>query len=200
MDPQAEQAIAHGLREGRTDAWQALYDAHARMVWQAVARQMAADSTAVPDVVQETFLAAARSAWQFDAARGSLWQWLCGIARRQVALHYRNRRRYEPAREDDNRPAVAGAAAVQWLEDGTPPPHDQAACRELAGLVQSALTRLPQDYEALLRAKYFDGVSVEDLAGQEQSTETAIRSRLARARQAFREVFCRRSPCQPAGW
>jgi RNA polymerase sigma-70 factor (ECF subfamily) len=42
-----------------------------------------------------------------------------------------------------------------------------------------------------LRAKYFDGASVVDLAGQEASSETAVRSKLARARRAFRDVFLR---------
>jgi RNA polymerase sigma-70 factor (ECF subfamily) len=189
MDPQAESTIAHGLREGRTGAWQALYDAYARAVWQTVARQMGPNASEVADVVQETFLAAARAARQYDAARGTLWQWLCGIARRQVAWYYRRRRRHDPAQRAGDGQSEAPAAAVQWLETGEPPPADQAACAELARLVHSTLAKLPEDYELLLRAKYFDGVSVEELAGQRQSTETAVRSKLARARQAFRGLF-----------
>ena len=45
----------------------------------------------VADVVQETFLAAARSAATFDPGRGPLRVWLWGIARRHVALHYRKK-------------------------------------------------------------------------------------------------------------
>jgi RNA polymerase sigma-70 factor, ECF subfamily len=189
MDPQAEQTIALGLREGRTDAWQALYDAYARTVWQTVARQMGPDGSEVADVVQETFLGAARAARQYDATRGTLWQWLCGIARRQVAWHYRRRRRHDPAqRPSDGRPEQP-VADIQWLETGEPPPADQAAITELAEQIQAALARLPQDYETLLRAKYFDRVSVAELADSGRTTETAVRSKLARARQAFREVF-----------
>src|SRR6185437_12447852 len=85
MDEQQERDIARGLRAGEADAWRALYDAHAERVWRAVARLMGAQAVDVADVVQETFLAAARSADSYDAARGSLWWWLWGIARRQVA-------------------------------------------------------------------------------------------------------------------
>ena len=193
MDSQVEQNIARGLREGRTDAWEALYDAYARTIWQAVARQMGPDVAEVSDVVQETFLAAARSARQYDPARGSLGQWLSGIARRHVALHYRQRERYERRLQSDDSPATGDGRATDWLASGEPPPSDAAVRHELAGMVRSALGRLPEDYETLLRAKYFDGVSVEVLAALEASTESAVRSKLARARRAFREVFLTRS-------
>ena len=192
MDPQAEQTIARGLREGQTDAWHALYDAYARPVWQAVGRQMGPGAPDVADVVQETFLAAARSARQYDPARGSLWMWLCGIARRQVALHYRKRQRHDRLRQAATDPAATVEQAVRWLESPGLGPCEALAQSELAGLVREALTRLPVDYETLLAARYFDGVSVEDLAVQEESSAAAIRSKLARARQAFREAFLKR--------
>src|SRR5580765_4811425 len=89
MDDQQERQVAQGLRQGKPDAWRALYEAYAERVWRSVARLMGPGSADVADVVQETFLAAARSAKTYDSNRGSLWLWLCGIARRHVALHYR---------------------------------------------------------------------------------------------------------------
>ena len=62
MDEQRQREIAQGLREGQTDAWFALYDAYCRQVWNHVARLMGPHSADIADVVQETFLAAARSA------------------------------------------------------------------------------------------------------------------------------------------
>jgi len=66
MDEQHEREIARGLREGEADAWRALYDAYAERVWRVVAHLMGANSADVADVVQETFLAAARSASAFE--------------------------------------------------------------------------------------------------------------------------------------
>ena len=60
---------------------------------------------------------------------------------------------------------------------------------ELAAMVRAVLTELPIDYETVLTAKYLDGASVEQIAGVQQCTVTAVRSRLARAREAFRKVF-----------
>ena len=190
MDPeQSEQQIARGLRDGQTDAWQALYDAYARQVWCVVARQVRPDAADVADVVQETFLAAARSARHYDPARGSLWMWLCGIARRHVALHYRGRQRHERLREKARALASRSRQTVCWLEDSSLGPSEILVQRELADLVRVVLTELPIDYEALLTAKYFDDVSVDELARQEECSTVAVRSKLTRARRAFRKAF-----------
>src|SRR5687767_7741246 len=91
-----EHQLALALRRGETLAWEALYDAHAARVWECVARRVGPSAAEVADIVQETLLAAARSAHTFDPERGSLWGWLSGIARRQAALFYR-RRQTRPA-------------------------------------------------------------------------------------------------------
>jgi len=194
MDPEQpdEQQIARGLRDGRPEAWRALYDAYARRVWHVAARQMGPNAADVSDVVQETFLAAARSARRYDPARGSLWMWLCGIARRHVALQYRNQRRHDRLRRETRELAAVGRQAVRWLEDSAPGPGETAMQSELAGLVRAVLTELPIDYEMLLAAKYFDGMSIDELAVQEDCSATAVRSKLARARRAFRGAFCKR--------
>jgi RNA polymerase sigma-70 factor (ECF subfamily) len=68
-------------------------------------------------------------------------------------------------------------------------PEAVAERAELAQLVRVTLLELPDDYEHLLTAKYLDDVSVEQLATESRSTETAVRSKLARAREAFRQAF-----------
>src|SRR4249920_1732300 len=76
LDEQHERRLARGLRDGKIDAWQALYDAFAERVWRGVARLLGGNGADVADVVQETMLAAAKSALSFDPERGSLWLWL----------------------------------------------------------------------------------------------------------------------------
>ena len=61
MDQRQELEIADGLRSGSAEAWRALYDAYAESVWVFIARRMTPYVADVPDVVQETFLAAACS-------------------------------------------------------------------------------------------------------------------------------------------
>jgi len=193
MDPQQEREIARGLRQGKTDAWRALYDAYARRVWQSVARLMGPAASDIADVVQETFLAAARCARNYDASRGSLWSWLSGIARNHVALHYRKQQRQDRLRQAGEWLASGNQQVVRWLENREPSPGDALAAAELATVVRAILTELPLDYETLLSARYLDGSSVEQIAGAENCSATAVRSKLARARQAFREAFVKTS-------
>src|SRR5688572_26973163 len=91
MEPWSEQETADALRRGDRAGWLRLYDRYAQRLWRTVARQMRGEQEAVGDVVQETFMAAAGAARQFEPARGTLWVWLWGIARNQMALHFRRR-------------------------------------------------------------------------------------------------------------
>jgi RNA polymerase sigma-70 factor (ECF subfamily) len=190
MDDRQEEAVARGLRQGNVEAWRALYEAYAEQVWRAVARLLGPDSTDVADVVQETFLAAARSAAAYDPERGSLWMWLWGIARNRVALHHRQQGRRDRLRRAADWLASCNGTLFRSLrgqEDALP--EDALASAEVATLVRATLTELPEDYGLLLTAKYLDGLPVEDIARRTRSTSAAVRSKLARARQAFREAF-----------
>src|SRR5262245_18786700 len=188
------QSLARDLRGGSTAAWHALYDAYAEAVWRCVARRVGPHAAEVADIVQETFLAAARAARSYDAARGSPWVWLSGIARRQAALHYRRRQtrpigagacgsRSEPQRAAD------GARLADWLDDRADDPADLLQSAETAAAVRETLRSLPVEYELLLVGKYLDGLSLDELAEAEESTVDAVSSKLARARRAFRESF-----------
>ncbi len=201
MDEQQERVVAQGLRAGRTEAWQALYDAYAERVWRSVARLLGPNSADVADVVQETMMEAARSAASFDPGRGALWLWLWGIARRRVALHFRKQERHDRLRHAGAWLAASNGRLLRWLDGHESSPPEALAAAELVTLVRATLTELPEDYETLLTAKYLDGLTVEGIALRERSSETAVRSKLARARQAFRLAFRKyadRSPDRPA--
>ena len=195
MDEQRQRGIVRGLREGKTDAWFALYDAYCRKVWNHVARLMGPHSADIADVVQETFLAASRSAGGYDPARGSLWLWLGGIARNQAALHFRKRERLDRVRRqvDPMEGQSVREEIARWLDNRETDPAEALATAETVSIVRDTLTRLPEHYERLLTAKYFAGATIEQIASVENVTTTAIRSKLARARRAFRDVFTRRT-------
>jgi RNA polymerase sigma-70 factor (ECF subfamily) len=116
MDDTQARDVARGLRDGRADAWRALYDAFAERVWRGVARLIGPNSADVADVVQETMLAAARSAGTFDPAKGELWPWLWGIARLQVALHFRNTQRADRLKQAGAWLAQSNGRLGRWLD------------------------------------------------------------------------------------
>ena len=180
-----QEQLAHGLRSGSASAWQTLYDAYAEAVWRCVARRVGPHAADVADIVQETFLAAARAARSYDPVRGSPWVWLSGIAWRQAALHFR-RKQTRPAGNVNE--GVAGKL-FDWLDGNADDPAEVLAAAETAAAVRQTLHELPLEYEALLVGKYLDGLSLEELAVAEESSAEGVSSKLARARRAFREAF-----------
>jgi RNA polymerase sigma-70 factor (ECF subfamily) len=200
LDEPDQQAVICGLRLGDRDAWSALYDGYSADIWRYVARLVGSETAAVADIVQETFLAAARSARQFDPQRGTLWAWLSGIAHHQSAVYWRQINKVQRLREQ----VEARADELRrWLE--TSEPADEPWARlELADAVRGVLADLPADYSALLTAKYLDERTLDELSRESGGTVDAIKSKLARARREFRarmevlvrEPTIRRNDCE----
>ncbi len=188
---QVNTEIVEGLRWGNRDAWLRLYDLYAEKLWHNVARLMVDDPASVADIVQETFLAAARSAGNFDPRRGCLWVWLWAIAKRQVALHYRKRRPNAALAQAQKWWTSLDGQKDDWLQGTEKPPAEVVESDEMAALVRYTLAELPAEYQVLLMAKYVDGAAVDEIADQVNGSGVAVRSKLARARKAFRRVFKR---------
>jgi RNA polymerase sigma-70 factor (ECF subfamily) len=191
MDKNTEREIAKGLQQGNRQAWLQLYEAYAEPVWRNIARLTGGDSAVIADLVQETFLAAARSARNFRPGRGTLWVWLWAIARRQVALYYRKQKPQVVLSRAQQWWNGLDGEKLDWIDAKADMPPDILESQELAVLVRLALSELPGDYQTLLLAKYVDNQSVGQIAGQIDCSETAVRSKLARARKVFRKAFTR---------
>lgn len=197
MDKNTEREIAQGLQQGNRQAWLQLYEPYAEPVWRNISRLTGGDSTIVADIVQETFLAAARSARNFRPDRGTLWVWLWTIARRQVALYYRKQKPEIVLSQAQQWCTSLDGEKFDWIDAKADMPPDILESQELAVLVRLALSELPGDYQILLLAKYVDNQPAGQIAGQMDCSEVAVRSKLARARKAFRKAFKRRTSSAP---
>ncbi len=125
----------------------------------------------------------------FRPHRGSLWVWLWTIARRQVALYYRKQKRNTVLNQAQDWWAGLDGEKSDWIDAGADMPPDILQSQELAVLVRLALSELPPDYQTCLLAKYVDNQPVVRIAGQMGCSEVTVRSKLARARKAFRKAF-----------
>ncbi len=194
MESSDEQHIAEGLRSGDIASWQAFYDAFAETVWRIVAIRLGPRVADISDVVQETFLEAARSAHGFDSSRGELGLWLGGIARRQVGAWWRREERHNRLAHTDGTSAAATEARQRlsdYLQGRMPEPFELLQQSETASLVRQVLAEMPPDHAGMLMAKYMDGLTMEVMAAEMGLSLEAVRSKLARARRAFRRLFQR---------
>lgn len=169
-----------------------MYDEYSARVWLYAARWIGSDAQAVADVVQDTFLAAAHSWNQFDPERGSIWAWLSGITHKHVALWWRLRVR--DARVSNNPDLDSSAVTTE------PTPVAGLELAETVELVRRVLAELNADHAALLIAKYTDGNSLAELLEQFGGTLEGVRSKLARARQCFRDRFAKENPEAADRW
>lgn len=189
LDETDQRSVITGLRLGNRQAWEMLYDGYSVDVWRYVARFVGPEQSDIADVVQETFIAAARASKLFDPEKGSLWCWLTGIAHHHVSRYWKQVKKN--ARLEELSEAHSGSLS-RWLDgfDGT----SVAECRsdwleraELAELVRGVMAKLPSDYAALLAAKYIEDMTLDELARHWGLSVEAIKSKLARARREFRE-------------
>ncbi|MEM7455999.1 MAG: sigma-70 family RNA polymerase sigma factor [Planctomycetota bacterium] len=185
-----QRELVNGLHSGNPDAWRNLFKEFAPQVWRFVSRRVDGPiASAIQDIVQETMLAAARSAHGFDPARGSIWSWLRGIARNQIAMAYRKQAGHDILKRAADELAQSGGRLSRWLDGSDDLPEDLLQRKETAELVRSVLRRLPEEYSELLTAKYLDDKSTQQIAGETKASIASVNSKLARARQAFRDSF-----------
>lgn len=106
------------------------------------------------DVAQQVFLSAWMARGQFDAARGSLATWLCGIARNRAIDLVRSEQRHSRQRPLDH------AETLACLAEG---PVEAVARRAQAAEVRGALARIPAAQRATLTLAYFGDMTHEEI-------------------------------------
>ena len=171
-----ERTIRDAVLTGDADAWRRWYDTHFDHLADYVRWRCGGLRDLTDDVLQETWLVAVRRLRSFDPAKGAFFDWLCGIASNAARSAIRARCR----RKMRCRSLAPG--------DDTAAP-DTTDATEKAERVATALAALPDHYEAVLRAKYLDRRSVDEIATNRGESPKAVESLLSRARQAFREIY-----------
>jgi RNA polymerase sigma-70 factor (ECF subfamily) len=170
-----ERAIRDAVLAGDATLWRSWYDEHFDRLDSYVRWRCGGLADLADDVVQETWLAAVRTLGKFDPSRGPFIGWLCGIAANLARNAIRSRLR--------------SRLSARSLDPADDRPNPDPGPLERAERVAAALAELPDHYEAVLRAKYFDRKSVEEIATERGDSLKAVESLLSRARQAFREAF-----------
>jgi RNA polymerase sigma-70 factor (ECF subfamily) len=168
-----ERVLRAAVLAGDCEAWRALYEEAFDGLDRYVQWRCSGLRSLAEEIVQETWLTAVRQIKRFDPEQGSFSGWLRGIAAKHLANAFRKRSI-----------RLAGVS-----RNGIGQEHECRTKDENAERVALALASLPDHYEAVLRAKYLDGLSVIEIANERQETPKAIESLLTRAREAFRGIY-----------
>jgi RNA polymerase sigma-70 factor (ECF subfamily) len=156
-----EERLRRAVLAGDEDAWQTLYDQSFAELYRYVRWRSGGAGDLAGDLAGDVV----QETWLIAVRR------LRGIA----ANVLRNQLRARAA-------TSRNGAAVEIA-------HDERRRRDEAEHVAHALAALPENYEAVLRAKYLEQHSVDEIAALWRQTPKAIESLLGRARQAFRAAY-----------
>ena len=177
--------LPESLQKRDAAAWDEVYEEHVHELYGFVYRLVRGDPQTAADVFQDAWLDAIRHIGQFDPKRGELHSWLFGIARRRVALHWRQR-----LARGDTAAAARAEIPVEVL-DGAIVPNDVIEHLEQAAVVQAALLALPPERRRMLVDKYVEDLSVNQIAARTGKSPKAVESLLSRAREQFRALLRR---------
>jgi RNA polymerase sigma-70 factor (ECF subfamily) len=135
---------------------------------------------AIDEVMQEIALAAVKQQAPVSDP-GKVGAWLYRVAIRQVLLYRRKhgrQRKLLAAFSEIGGPNVTVADPLEWLLDD-----------ERKALIRRAVARLPSRDAEILLLKYTEDWSYRELAARLGLSESAVETRLYRARQRLREAM-----------
>ncbi len=173
-------AIRSSSSSDRT-ALEALLERHEAEIWR-FGLKMCASREDAKDVLQETMIAAARTAGDFRGD-SSVPTWLYAIAR-SFCIKKRRRGKFAPAAHlslDDDADA-AGAIAAEGA-----PPDEVAATREIGRELERAIDDLEASQREVLLLRDVEGLTAPEVGKVLGLRVDAVKSRLHRARVAVRE-------------
>lgn len=130
------------------------------------------------DAAQEAFLRAYLNLQRYDPSR-SFKTWVLSIASNYCIDRLRRRRLQWMSLDDE--PTVDHLA----LSSDEPEPEPAALTHERSVAIQELLSELSPDYRAVVVLRYWYDYSYAEIADITDSTESAVKSRLFRARQAL---------------
>jgi RNA polymerase sigma-70 factor (ECF subfamily) len=137
------------------------------------------------DITYDTFLAATQAAAVFRGD-STVFTWLCGIARRKIAAHYRaaNRRGRLPQER------LIAMEDCGELRSDAADPHELAERGESRVELVRGVVGAMRDAEAeVLILKYVMEMDVREIAQTIGRTAKAAESLLSRARESFRRAY-----------
>ncbi len=175
-----EQLPVAAARTGEARAWDALFQRYQLPLYAYAAELVRHEQTAL-DIVQESFIAAARHIGSLadDARFGS---WIFSIAHQKVIQHWRKR----------GRDAALFADADEMLEElpaSESDPGESLVRREQEEHFLQLIAKLPEPQRAVLLLHFLEDFSLEEIASVTGAPLGTVKSRLHYAKKSLRQLL-----------
>lgn len=132
------------------------------------------------EILQQTVISAV-DCFPLFSDKSSFFTWLCGIAKHEIADFYRKKKI-----------KTILFSHLPWLENLASEalgPEQLLLKKEFEARVKQTMLSLNEGYREILRLKYYQGLTVDQIAKRLNEKATTVESRLFRARKAFAKAF-----------
>ena len=153
-----------------------------------IARGILRDDAEAEDALQEGYLKALSHLTDL-AGTSAIGTWLCRIVMNEALGRLRQRRPTVEwnSMEDSGMPS---AEIIRLSSNGArPDPERAAAQRQIRGLLEQAIDRLPEDFRIVLIARVVEEMSVQETAALLDIRPETVKTRLHRARLLLRRTI-----------
>ena len=188
----AEQvSLVRRMAGGDEEAARQVLAAHGSELLRFVRRRLGGPIEDAEEVVQDTFVTAARMGSTFDGSSSTA-TWLCALARARVADFLRRTNRYKrkPAGQvlplDPLAPGVSAELHAPEI-----PIEDLVERIERERVVAALLASMTPDQREVVTLRYLEGFSVSEVARITRRSEKAIERLLERAKERPRRQIVR---------
>lgn len=182
--PQPEAISLEALRAGDRAAFSQLVEAYSGKLYR-LSLKMLQNPQDAEDVLQETFIKAFKHVRNFDG-RSSISTWLYRIATNEALMLLRRKQPDMVSIEEpdqDGEPEQEPLQIVDWCCM----PEQELLSGEARKRLDDAVGRLPAGLRMTFLLRDVEGLSTAEAAEVQGLTETALKTRLSRARLRLRE-------------
>jgi len=167
---------------GDSGAWAEMVRTHQKRVY-GLCYRFTGNAADAEDLTQDVFLKIYSNLGSFDAARGSLPVWISTMTRNLLVDNFRRTRNQRATSSlDDGWDKAEELKPADRLVSSGPTPHESAARKELANMVQGALAKVSVELREAVILRDLQDLDYKEIAQVLSIPEGTVKSRISRGR------------------
>ena len=181
----SDEEVVRRVLDGETALYELLMRRHNQRLYR-IARAILRDDAEAEDVMQDAYVRAYQNLASFEG-RAKFVTWLTRIAGHEALTRSRRRLRFQALDPSDE----SNGEIMQSPPSSTRSPEQQAYDRELAAVLEKAVSSLSEDHRLVFMLRDVEGMTTEETAHCLNLTEENVKVRLHRARAGLRKRLYR---------